>query len=116
MGRLKITDLVAPGDEIVELWDTEFTAHPMTRSDERKFNALQRQLLELAGRDDIDADEEDDQGVKLIADQIDLILRPLPPARKLASVLIDAKWKADALPLSQLVEFKSQVLDLVRPT
>jgi hypothetical protein len=97
------------GDVTVDLWGREFTATPATRTVVKQVTVLQERVYQLD-------DEQADAIVDLLAQVIDLRLKPKGQARKKASEIIKEKWEADALTLHQLFAFMERLGEADRPT
>ena len=97
----------------VDLWGTVFKTVPVTRTRAREITRLQRELNAL----EEDADNADDEAVRLMAELLDHMLAPEPGKRKKPSQLIVEKWNADDLAFKQLVDFYEQIGEAAkRPT
>lgn len=110
--HLAFTDTDLPEDLEVDLWGTVFELMPITKSRQLQLEDLDRRF------DAIDETDEDsaDQGVRILAEVLDVHLRPSPGRRKLASALVLERWEADQLRAAQLFDFTLKLAELHRPT
>jgi hypothetical protein len=93
----------------VDLWGKKFETVPPTRSVLQQIAALEGKLREIP-------DDQTDDLVELLAQIIDLRLKPAGQGRKTASACILEKWNADELTVGQLIDFSEAVGDADRPT
>lgn len=95
------------GSVDVDLWGHPFETVPATRS-------VHRKQREISAK--IDTVTDDDESVKLLAELVDLRLKPAGNGRKKASAFILEKWEADDLSVPQLEQFLDDLLATDRPT
>lgn len=95
------------GSVDVDLWGHPFETVPATRTVHRRQREISAQIDEAG---------DDDASVKLLAELIDLRLKPAGNARKKASAFILEKWEADQLSVPQLEQLLDDLLETDRPT
>lgn len=97
----------------VDLWGTIFHTVPVTRTRQRAIKDLDRDLKAI----DEDADDAEDQAVRVMADMLDHWLAPEEGKRKKPSALIWEKWEGDALAFAQLTQLFENIAEAAdRPT
>jgi hypothetical protein len=104
MAPLTIRDLASVD---VDLWGKKFETIPATRSVSVKSAELE---VELNQTDD------NDKIVELVAQVLDLRLKPAGNGRKKAGELVIEKWQADELTLDALLDFLEALSTADRPT
>lgn len=91
----------------VDLWGKKFVTVLETRSVQQKAQALHDKLANTS---------DDDEAFKLLAELVDVRLKPAGQGRKKPSELIIEKWEADELSLPQLEAFIDGLVAAARPT
>jgi hypothetical protein len=79
----------------VDMFDHAYTVKPITRSVQKKLEALNGALQGLA------EEEDSDKVVDVLADGLSVLLEPVDGAPAPKGVIVK-QWKADALSLAQL--------------
>lgn len=91
----------------VDLWGTVYRTVPVTRSVQKKLDALSGDI-EAAGDDG-------DKVIEAIGQLLDALFEKTTAAKR-ASVLVSKKWKADELQFDRLLAFLSELRQAERPT
>lgn len=94
MARITLADLTTERST-VEMFEHAYTVRPITRSVQKKLEALNGSLQALK------EEEDSDKVVETLADGLDALLEPADGAPAPKKVIV-AQWKADTLSLAQL--------------
>lgn len=125
--RVSLTDLAAGFEPAeVDLWEGEtwgglFLTVDVTKPVQDKMTALKREANEriraLAEDDDVEADDDIDAAVDLLAKLYDALLVPAPGhGRKRAKTVILHAYENGIIGLPKLREGLKQIVDASRPT